>query len=138
MAEHTPPSIDKVRSKAESIDNHEESKTTGMKTMSAKQYLKEAYPEGYPLYKEATDVKIEASGANLNLFAHRGAAFCTVIPEEVKQSGLSDESKNTLLRYAHVAWEIRANEENGEERYFFVLRDDVAVASAPAASEPSA
>lgn len=129
MAEHTPPSIDKVRNQAASIENHEPHTPEKLSTMGEKEYFKAAYPEGYGLEKKVNKVKIEASGANLNLFNHRKACFCTVIPEEVKRSGLSDNSKNVLLRFAHAAWEIRAEDGDaqGEQKYYFVLRDDVNV-----------
>lgn len=136
MAEHTPPSIDKVRNQAASIENHEPHTPEKLQTMGEKEYFRAAYPEGYGLDKKVNNVKIEASGANLNLFNHKKACFCTVIPEEVKRSGLSSESKQTLLRFAHQAWEIRAedNTESGEQKYYFVLRDDISLTGATESS----
>jgi hypothetical protein len=127
MAGYTSPSIDKARNQASHIENHKPHTPEKLQTMGEKEYFKAAYPEGYGLDKKVNNVKIEASGANLNLFNHKKAGFCTVIPEEVKRSGLSDNSKQVLLRFAHRAWEIRAedNAESGETKYYFVLRDDI-------------
>lgn len=141
MAEYTPPSIEKVRNQATAIEQHEEHKPESLKTMGEKEYFRAAYPEGYGLDKKVNNVKIEASGANLTLFSHIGSAWAKVLPEEVKKSGLNDESKQTLLRFAHAAWEIRASESE-PDKYYFVLRDDVgspvSASASPAESPVSA
>lgn len=77
--------------------------------------------------RQKTNYKMKAKDANLHLFEHKSAGYTAVKLDAVRKSSLSEESKQVLSRYAHCAWEIRAeaNPETGEAEQYFVLREDI-------------
>lgn len=121
-------SVDQARSQASKIDDHPTHTPASLESMGDKEYFRSAYPEGYGLEDKVTkEHRIQAADANLNLFRHRKATFFQVIPEQVKESGLNDSSKEFLIKRAHSAWELRAvtDEDSGETRNYFYVRDDI-------------
>lgn len=127
MSDHKAPSIDKARSQADAVENRPEHKYEKLQSYEPKAYFNKAYPEGYGSQLNKSVEKVEASNANLNLFNHRKAGFFSLSTDAVKEAKISDDRKQSLLRFAHSAWEIRAeaDKDSGEVRNYFVLRDDV-------------
>jgi hypothetical protein len=77
--------------------------------------------------RQKSTYKMKAKDANLHLFQHKAAGYAAVKLDEVrKASGLSEDSKRILSRYAHCAWELRAEvNQDGEQEQYFVLREDI-------------
>lgn len=93
-----------------------------------------AWKAGYGEYgaemakRQKSTYKMKAKDANLHLFDHKIAGYSTVKIDEVrKASTLSETSKMVLSRYAHCAWELRAETDvsTGEPETYFVLREDI-------------
>jgi len=125
-------SADKAKSVADTIM----SKMRNLEPESMKAPSSDAagWKEGYGEYgaemakRQKSTYKMKAKDANLHLFQHKAAGYAAVKVDEVKRaSGLSQDSKKVLTRYAHCAWELRAevNQETGEQEQYFVLREDI-------------